>query len=408
MTTITDIRATTISDSRGKPTLSITVVASHAEGTFSVPSGASTGSHEAFELRDADGLPGQSGMDTAIAGLVREIRPALVGLDAADQITIDTKLITLDGTPDKSRLGGNTLIGVSIAAAKAAAAARGVQTFEHLRSLADIAPSRRVPFLYMNYINGGKHARSPLSFQEHLIVPDTESIAEALSMARDVGVQLEGLVAETYGADTTATMGDEGGFVIPESHPAVPFELLVSAIEKAGHTGRIHLATDVAASSFYEAGTYTVGGEACSAEKLAELHEYLAAHFPLLSIEDPFEERATNDFVRLQQKLTLRIVGDDLTVTSADRIRDAAKAGAMHAVIIKPNQVGTLTETLEAMRVARENNVDCIVSHRSGETMDDFVADLAYAFGCFGLKAGAPRKPERVVKYERLQAISTR
>ena len=361
MNTITDIRATTIPDSRGKPTLAVTVIAGNAQGTFSDPSGASTGSHEARELRDQDG-----GEQIEITHVEQDIKPALLGMDVADQSGIDAKMIELDGTPDKSRLGGNALIGVSVAAAKAAASARGMQTFEHLRTLADITPSRRVPLLYMNYINGGKHARSPLSFQEHLIVPDTESVTESLSMARDIGAQLEKLISEKYGADTLATMGDEGGYVIPENHPSTPFELLVNA----------------------------VGGEQCSAERLAELHEYLAAHFPLLSIEDPFEEGSLEDFARLQKKLPIRIVGDDLTVTSAARIREAARAGAIRAVIIKPNQVGTLTETLEAMRAARENNIDCIVSHRSGETMDDFVADLAYAFGCFGLKSGAPRKPE--------------
>ena len=379
----------------------MTVFAGDAQGSFSDPSGASTGSHEARELRDADG-----GEQIEIVHVERDIKPALLGMDVTDQSGIDAKMIELDGTPDKSRLGGNALIGVSIAAAKAAAAARGMQTFEHLRTLADISPSRRVPLLYMNYINGVMHAHSPPSFQEHLILPDTESVTESLSMSRYIGSQLDKLISEKYGPGTLATMGDEGGYVIPESHPSTPFELLMNAIEKAGYTGRVNLATDVAASSFYENGNYNVGGESCSAERLAELHEYLAQHFPLLSIEDPFEEGALEDFSKLQKKLPVRIVGDDLTVTSAARIREAAKAGAIRAVIVKPNQVGTLTETLAAMRAARENDIDCIVSHRSGEKMDDFVADLAYAFGCFGLTSGAPRKPERVVKYERLQAIS--
>ena len=402
MNTITDIRATTIPDSRGKPTLAVTVMAGNAQGTFSDPSGASTGSHEARELRDADG-----GEQIEIVHVEQDIRPALIGMDVADQSGIDAKMIALDGTPDKSRLGGNALIGVSIAAAKAAAAAKGVRTFEHLRTLADIAPSRRVPLLYMNYINGGKHAKSPLSFQEHLIVPDTESVAESLSMANDIGAQLEILISEKYGADVAGGMGDEGGYVIPEHDALVPFELLVSAIEQAGYAGRVHIATDVAASSFYADGAYDVGGKKYSPDELLALHKDIAARFPVISIEDPFEENSSANFARLQQSVPARIVGDDLTVTSAERIREAAKTGAIRAVIIKPNQVGTLTETLAAMRAARENNIDCIVSHRSGETMDDFVADLAYAFGCFGLKSGAPRKPERIVKYERLQAIST-
>ena len=401
MTTITDIHAVAVPDSRGKPTLSVTVIAGEASGTFSVPSGASTGSNEAFELRDADG-----GMQTALAGLRREVRPALIGMDAADQAAIDAKLIALDGTENKSRLGGNTLVGVSVAAAKAAAKAKGVQTFEHLRTLADIAPSRRVPLLYLNDINGGKHAHTPLSFQEHLIVPETESITESLSMARTIGAELETVIMERYGAGSAATMGDEGGFVIPEHDPLVPFELLASAIERAGFSGRVHIATDVAASSFYDAGSYQVGGNAYSASALAALYQSLVQRFPIISIEDPFAESSLDDFATLQREVSVRIVGDDLTVTNAPRILKAADRGAIRAVIIKPNQVGTLTETLEAMRTAREKGIDCIVSHRSGETMDDFIADLAFAFGCFGLKSGAPRKPERMAKYERLASIS--
>ncbi len=401
MRRITDIQATSIPDSRGRPTLSVTVASGEARGTCSVPSGASTGSHEARELRDADG-----GMNTAIQGLEREILPALIGADVSDQSALDARLIALDGTADKSRLGGNTLIGVSMAAAKAAATSRGLELFSYLRTLADVASSRRVPLLYMNYINGGKHARSPLSFQEHLIVPDTESVAEALSIAHHVETILGQLIAEKYGTDSVGVMGDEGGYVIPERDSVVPFELLARAIEGAGHTGRVYIATDVAASSFYRDGVYEIGGEKRTVEEFLALYRDLAKRFPLLSIEDPFAEESLDDFARLQRKIPLRIVGDDLTVTQEKRITNAARAGAIRAVIIKPNQVGTLTETLAAMRAARENQIDCIVSHRSGETMDDSIADLAYAFGCFGLKAGVARKPERVVKYQRLQTIA--
>lgn len=400
MRRITDIQAKSIPDSRGRPTLSVTVASGEARGTCSVPSGASTGSHEARELRDAD-----DGMNAAIQGLEREILPALIDADVSDQSALDARLIALDGTADKSRLGGNTLIGVSMAAAKAAATSRGMELFSYLRTLADIAPSRRIPLLYMNYINGGKHARSPLSFQEHLIVPDTESVAEALTIARHVETVLGRLIAEKYGPDSASAMGDEGGYVIPERNPVVPFELLARAIEGAGYAGRVHIATDVAASSFYKDGVYEVGGEKLATEELSALYRDLAKRLPLLSIEDPFAEESLGDFSRLQREVPLRIVGDDLTVTQAARITKAARVGAIRAVIIKPNQVGTLTETLSAMRAARENQIDCIVSHRSGETMDDSIADLAYAFGCFGLKAGASRKPERVVKYQRLQTI---
>lgn len=398
---ITSIDAREISDSRNKPTLAVTVACGAASGTFSVPSGASTGSTEACELRDTDGHVSQ-----AVHNVQEIIAPALLGMDATDQRAIDAKLLELDGTPQKTNLGGNAMIGVSIATAKAAAAAKGIQVFEHLRTLAEIKASRRVPYLYMNYINGGKHAKSPLAFQEHIIVPDTESIGEALEMAELVGARLESIIRETYGPEAAASMGDEGGYVIPEDKYDEPFKLLARAIEETGFTGRIKLATDVAASSFFKDDTYQLGGKSIDAETLANHYRELAATYPILSIEDPFEEHDAASFTRLQSSLDLRVVGDDLTTTSTARITTAANAGAMRAVIIKPNQIGTLSETLDAMQAARKRDIDCIVSHRSGETMDDFIADLAYAFGVFGIKGGSPRRPERRIKYERLAAIT--
>ena len=398
---ITDIRAESIPDSRGNPTLSVTVVTGNTSGTFSVPSGASTGTKEACELRDKD-----CGMHTAIAGLETEIRAALIGMNVEDQSTLDAAMIALDGTEFKSRLGGNTLIGVSIAAAKAAAAAQEMEPFQYLRTLADIKPSRRTPLLYLNYINGGKHAHSPLSFQEHMMVPETDSVTESLAMAEKIGSVLEQSIADRYGTDASHALGDEGGYVIQEKNLEVPFELLEAAIAAAGFAGRAHIAADIAASSFYNEGVYEVGGDILSPDALSLAYRKLTERFPILSIEDPFFEESEVDFAKLQSQISARVVGDDLTVTSAPRIEAAARVGAIKAVIIKPNQVGTLTETLAAMRTARDNDIDCIVSHRSGETMDDFIADLAYAFGCFGLKSGALRKSERAVKYKRLEVIS--
>lgn len=401
-TSITAVRAEEIADSRGKPTLQVSVACGEATGTFGVPSGASTGSTEATELRDADGHVGQ-----AVRNVNEIIASALAGLDAADQRAIDERMLALDGTENKSKLGGNAMIGVSIAVAKAAAAAKGVETFEHLRSLASMEASRRVPYLYMNYINGGKHAKSPVAFQEHIIVPDTEDVAEAMAIAGAVDDALRMQLGDAYGSEVVDTKGDEGGYVIPELRHDAPFEHLARAIEASGNGGRVRIATDVAASSFFEAGAYAYAGASHTAEELHESFADLMARFDLLSIEDPFEEGSRAEYAKLQlSHPSTRIVGDDLTTTSAARIVAAAEAGAITAVIIKPNQVGTLTETLDAMKAAREHGVDCIVSHRSGETMDPFIADLAFAFGAFGLKAGALRKPERVAKYERLAAIS--
>lgn len=400
-TQITSVLAEEMLDSRGKPTVKAVVHCGEAMGEFGVPSGASTGSTEATELRDADGH-----VSHAVRNVNESIAPALIGKDATDQRAIDDVMLALDGTGNKSKLGGNAMIGVSIAVAKAAAAARGVQTFEHLRSLADIRPSRSTPYLYMNYINGGKHAKSPVAFQEHIVVPDTEDVHEAMAIAGAVDDALRMQLADAYGSEVLDTMGDEGGYVIPELRYDAPFEHLARAIQASGNAGRVRLATDVAASSFYADGSYEFGGAVHPKAELAEAFTSLIERFSLLSIEDPFEEGAQGDFAALQTAHPeTRIVGDDLTTTSAARIADSADAGAIKAVIIKPNQVGTLSETLDAMKAARERGVDCIVSHRSGETFDPFIADLAFAFGAFGLKAGALRKPERLAKYKRLAEI---
>ena len=401
MIEITDVTVVEVRDSRNKPTLEVTVHAGGASGTFSVPSGASTGSYEAKELRDQDGS-----MATAIKNITQIIKPALIGTDASNQKEVDRIMLELDGTPDKSRLGGNALIGVSIATAKAAARAKGVQTFEHLRSIETMEASRRVPYLYMNYINGGKHASSPISFQEHLIVPDTENVREAMEMAEKISAALAEEITADYGADAAQSFGDEGGYVIQESAYRKPFELIARAVTKAGFEGRVKIAIDVAASSFYQDGIYTVGGEQKTRDQLMEMYRGLIADFPILSIEDPFDEIAFDDFAALQSSTDVRLVGDDLTVTNVSRLSQAIEKKCIRALIVKPNQIGTLSETIATMKLARENNIDCIVSHRSGETMDDFVADLAFAFGAFGLKAGALRKPERRTKYERLATIA--
>lgn len=398
---ITHITAEEILDSRGKPTVKATVWAGDFSGSFSVPSGASTGSNEAYELRDTDGHVSQ-----AIGNITKTIAPKLLGMDVRDQTGVDAVMCELDGTTDKSHIGGNAMLAVSAAAARAAAASDGIELWQYIRTFAQVEPSRRVPYLYMNYINGGLHAKSPLSFQEHIIVPDTESVVEAMTMAKDIDDALQQIIAERYGSASAQSMGDEGGYVIPEHDPIVPFALLSQAIENAGHQGKVLLATDVAASSFYEDGMYRVGGELWDRAKLNDFYRDLVARFSILSIEDPFEEHALADFALLQGEIDARIVGDDLTVTNAERITTASNAGAIRAVIIKPNQIGTLTETLEAMRTARANNIDCTVSHRSGETDDTFIADLAFATGAFGLKAGSLRKHERMLKYQRLLDIS--
>lgn len=396
---ITHIGAQEIADSRGKPTLSVTVCAGEYCGTFDVPSGASTGTREAVELRDTDG-----GMKSAITKIEQEIAPALVGVDVSKQSEIDRIMIECDGTPNKSRLGGNSLIGVSIAAARAAARAAGVDDYIYLRTLADIAPSRRTPHLFVNLINGGKHAVGGSPVQEHWIVTKSEDIQEAIAHAQKVEAALEQLVTTS---GKICSFGDEGGLVCAVDSIEEPFALLHEAAHTAGVLEHVHFGADVAASSFFNGSTYDVLGQTLTSHALHDRYGQLSERFGLAYIEDPFEENARNDFATLQNALhDTVIIGDDLTTTNAATIQQAAQAGAIRGVIIKPNQIGTLSETLQAMKTARDNNVHCIVSHRSGETHDAFVADLAYAFGCLGLKAGAPRKPERMVKYARLMAIA--
>lgn len=405
MSKITGIYAKEILDSRGKPTIEVTVVAGEYSGSFSVPSGASTGSTEAFVLHDPDGH-----MRSAIESVER-IRAALIGTEISAQREIDGQLLSLDGTEGKTRLGGNVILGISVAAARAAAEERGMQLFAYLRTCAQITPSRTTPLLYMNYINGGKHVNpqeTSIAFQEHMIVPQTDSVSEALSIARSIEEELSRTIREIYGSDVATRMGDEGGYVIPESDVRAPFTLLKRVIERTHNEGKVLIAIDAAANSFYADGTYTLGGTmSLTSETLAELYRTLIQEFPILSIEDPFAEGAFDAFSRLQKSVSVKIVGDDITTTSAARITAAAQQGAIRAVIIKPNQIGTLSETLTAMQTAREAGIDCIVSHRSGETSDTFIADLSYAFGAFGIKAGALRRAERVVKYERLQEITS-
>lgn len=400
--TIDSIIATEVTDSRGNPTLMVSVSVGEYTGTFSVPSGASTGAHEAYERRDADG----HGVTDAITAVNTIIAPALIGKDVTNQQAIDTLLCTLDGTPHKDRLGANALIGVSIAVAKTAAEIKGVPVYKYLRTLTTMAPSRRVPLLYMNLLNGGKHATNGLAFQEYHIVPETEDVQEAIA----IGIRIQERLAHICDLDLGTgaySIGDEGGLA-PQTHDVIkPLVYLARAVDEEGLAGKVRLALDVAASSFFDNGAYIVGDEKLSADGLHTLYRDICAKFDMISIEDPFDEESFSDFARLKQEERIRVVGDDLTVTNVALLQQAITSGSINAMIIKPNQIGTLSETLATMALARTHNIDLIVSHRSGETMDDFIADLAYAFGCFGLKAGSPTKPERMVKYKRLHTIST-
>jgi enolase len=400
---ISNITAEEIKDSRDNPTIKVTVSTGDVSANFSVPSGASTGIHEAHELRDADG----KGVKNAIEKVNVAIAEALIGKDILNQKEIDRIIIELDGTPNKDNLGGNAMIGVSVACAKVAAKVSGIEVYQYLRTLADIKSSRKAPYLYMNLIEGGKHADNNLAFQEYHIVPDTENISDALSMGIKIQSSLKEIIESDLGAESSI-LGDEGGFAPKITDITAPLRYLSEAIKQNNFPNKVYLALDVAATSFYENGQYKIAGINKTPKELMNIYESLLAEFNLFSIEDPFYEEDFESFGKLQESnRELIVVGDDLTVTNKVLLQQAIGKRSINGIIIKPNQIGTLTETLETMKLARENNIELIVSHRSGETEDDFIADLAFAFGCFGFKSGAPVKPERMIKYERLKIISS-
>ena len=392
---ITACSAREVLDSRARPTLEVTLTAGALSALATVPSGKSTGSHEARELRDPDGIH----VASALERIEHLIAPALVGGEA-DRASIDARLIELDGTSDKSRLGANAMIGVSLAAERLAALANGLPLWKHIAQACGTTPA--LPNLYMNMLNGGTHANFRLPFQEYLVVLGADSPRQA----HETGVALFSHLGESVKAIAgEVEIGDEGGYSPEIADIRKPFEILDEVI--MGEAGA-SLALDAAATEFFKDGSYALAGQSFDAAGLSALYTELINAFPITSIEDPFAEDAVDDFAAFtaREGARLAVVGDDLTVTSPVRIRAMIEKQAVNALIVKPNQVGTLTETYEAIRLAREAGWQIIVSHRSGETMDTFVSDLAVGVGADGLKAGAPNPRERKAKYERLIEIA--
>lgn len=400
---ITKITAEEIRDSKGNPTIKATVFCGDKFAGFSVPSGASTGFYEAHELRDEDG----KGVKNAIKKVNEIIAPALIGQSVLNQKKIDEIMIKLDGTANKDNLGGNSMIGVSIACVKVAAKVLNQETYQYLRTLVEIKPSRKAPHLFMNLLEGGKHTNNGLAFQEYLLVSNTENISEAVDAGIKIQNTLKDIIIKDLGKESLV-LGDEGGFAPKVTDIKKPIIYLNEAIKKNNLEGKVRISLDVAASSFYNDELYKVNGDDVSKESLLDVYDSLLREFNLLSIEDPFEEEDFDSFSKLRDsQKNLLVVGDDLTVTNELRLNEAIKKGSINAIIIKPNQIGTLSETLNVMKLARENNIELIVSHRGEETDDDFIADLAFAFYCFGLKAGSPQKTERMLKYKRLMQIQS-
>jgi len=406
MTKIADLRAREVLDSRGNPTVEVEVrLEDGSRGRAIVPSGASTGKHEATELRDGD--PGRYhglGVRTAVANVERLIAPELSGLDAFDQVGLDRLLIRLDGTKQKSRLGANAILGVSLAVARAAAEAAGLPFYRYLGGVgANVLP---VPF--MNVINGGKHADNNVGVQEFMLAPvGAPTFADAVRYGAEVYHTLKKLLKER---GLATAVGDEGGFApdLPSDEAAIEF--LVRAIEAAGlRPGEdVALAVDCAASELLEDGRYRLNGELLDRAQAVALYSRWVERYPLILLEDPFAEEDFAGFALLTQAIghKVQIVGDDIFVTQVERLQQGIEQGAGNSVLIKLNQVGTLTETLETMALARRSGYQCFVSHRSGETDDASIAHLVVATGAGQIKTGAPARGERVAKYNELLRIA--
>ncbi len=407
MSEIVDIHAREILDSRGNPTIEVEVVlASGAEGRAAVPSGASTGSGEALELRDGDKRRyGGKGVRQAVKNVEQVIGPELKGTDALDQAWIDRTLCLLDGTPQKESLGANAMLGVSLACARAAADDLGVPLFRYLGGPA----ARTLPVPLMNVVNGGVHADNRLDFQEFMLVPaGLPSFAEALRAGAEVFQTLKRLLREQ---GLATGVGDEGGFAPDLPSAEATLALLVRAIEAAGYRpgGDIWLALDVAASELWREGRYRAPGEGVEwkTEELIDVYERLAGRFPLVSIEDGLREDDWDGWVSLTRRLgsRLQLVGDDVFVTNPARLADGIRLGAANAILIKVNQIGTLTETLEAVELAKSAGYGVVISHRSGETEDHFIADLAVGVNAGQIKTGSLSRSDRIAKYNQLLRI---
>jgi enolase len=387
-----------IRDSRGNPTVEVDVrLESGAWGRAAVPSGASTGRFEAVELRDSDG----EGVTRAIANVNGEITEALRGVDADDQAAVDRALIDLDGTANKARLGANAILGCSLAVAKAAAADARKPLYEWIGG----ADAHVLPVPLMNVVNGGAHAQNSLDLQEFMVVPaGAETFAEGLRIGAEVFHALKALLHER---GLATAVGDEGGFAPDLGSSEEAIEAVLEATERAGHRERVAIALDPAATEIFRDGSYVFEGRTLAAEEMNGYWGELVGRYPIVSIEDPLAEDEWDGWRALTQDLGERVqlVGDDLFVTNVERLRRGVDEDVANAILVKVNQIGTLTETLEAIALARESGYAAVISHRSGETEDTTIADLAVATGAGQIKTGAPSRTDRVAKYNQLLRI---
>jgi enolase len=401
---ITKVQAREVLDSRGNPTVEADVIAGNIKATAIAPSGASTGSYEAIELRDGGKRYGGKGVLKAVSNVREVISPALVGMDVTDLKAADRRMIELDGTPNKAKLGANATTAVSLAVAKAGAEARAVPMHEHL-----VAGSHVLPVPMMNILNGGKHAGSNLKIQEFMIAPvGAPTFAEALRIGAEVYHSLKKQLKDAYGVGAV-NIGDEGGFAPPLDTTEQALDVILKGIEAAGfEPGKdVYLAVDSAASEFYENGAYVLDGKRLSPGELVDFYDRLRSNYPLISLEDPVDENDFATMAEITRKMgaKLQLVGDDIFVTNVERLRKGIEQGAGNALLLKVNQIGTVSEAMDAAALAKRSGYAVMVSHRSGETDDSSIADITVALGCGQIKAGAPARGERTAKYNRLLRI---
>ncbi|HKP89862.1 MAG TPA: phosphopyruvate hydratase [Thermoleophilaceae bacterium] len=406
MSQITHVHARQVLDSRGNPTVEVELtLASGAAGRAAVPSGASTGEFEAVELRDGGDAFLGKGVTRAVSNVNGELAEALTGHDAADQKGLDARMIELDGTPNKARLGANAILGVSLAAAKAVAAEEGMTLWRYLGGEA----AHVLPVPMMNVLNGGAHADNRVDFQEFMVVPvGAPTFSDALRAGTEV---FHALKRTLHDRGLATLVGDEGGFAPDLESNEAGLQMLIEGIEAAGYRAgdEVAIALDPATSEVFEGGSYVLEheGRSLSPDEMADYWAGIAERYPVLSIEDGMDEEDWDGWKRLTERIgdRVQLVGDDLFVTNSERLRRGIDLGVANSILVKVNQIGTLTETLDAVRTAREAGYTAVMSHRSGETEDTTIADLAVATGCGQIKTGAPSRSDRVAKYNQLLRI---
>ncbi|KAH7824390.1 enolase (ENO) [Monocercomonoides exilis] len=414
MSIIRKIVAREILDSRALPTVEVDLFTDKGMFRAAVPSGASTGIYEALELRDGGSRFLGKGVSKAVANVNTVIAPALIGKSVMDQRALDKIMCDLDGDKKKNTLGANAILPVSMAACRAAAAEKGLPLYRYIGELAGNS-TFRLPVPCLNVINGGKHAGNKLPMQEYMIAPCVAtSFAESIRMGAEIYGCLKGIIKARFGIDAT-NVGDEGGFAPPVIDVMEPLELLVEAIEKAGYTGRVRICMDSAASEFYDEKdkTYNLGfkdstPKKISGDELKATYVQMATKYPIASFEDPFDQDDFESYGKLTEELKekhVQVVGDDLLVTNTDRIKMALERKACSSLLLKVNQIGSVTEAIDAAKMALDAGWSVMVSHRSGETEDTFIADLVVGLGCGQIKTGAPCRGERTAKYNQLIRI---